>query len=96
MTGVDTNVLVRYFAADDEPQVQRVDRFLKASRLASEPVKARRRPRLASAQAMGSGLSRSTRCRNPPLPHRHQLPLHRHPLNVSRSPTRYARGWWAL
>jgi predicted nucleic-acid-binding protein len=38
MTGVDTNVLVRYFAADDEPQVQRVDRFLKASRLAGEPV----------------------------------------------------------
>jgi predicted nucleic-acid-binding protein len=38
MTGVDTNVLVRYFAADDEPQVQRVDRLLKASRLAGEPV----------------------------------------------------------
>ncbi len=38
MTGLDTNVLVRFFAADDEPQMHRVDRFLKASRAAGEPV----------------------------------------------------------
>ena len=38
MTGLDTNILVRYFAADDELQMERVDRFLKASRLAGEPV----------------------------------------------------------
>lgn len=36
MTGVDTNVLVRFFAADDEPQTQSVNRFLKASRVAGE------------------------------------------------------------
>jgi predicted nucleic-acid-binding protein len=38
MTGLDTNVLVRVFAADDEPQLQRVERFLKASRTAGETV----------------------------------------------------------
>ena len=38
MTGLDTNVLVRFFTADDEAQTQRVDRFLKASRAAGEPV----------------------------------------------------------
>ena len=38
MTGVDTNVLVRFFAADDEPQTQSVSRFLKASRVAGEQV----------------------------------------------------------
>jgi predicted nucleic-acid-binding protein len=38
MTGVDTNVLVRFFAVDDETQMQRVDRFLQASRAAGERV----------------------------------------------------------
>lgn len=38
VTGVDTNVLVRFFAADDEPQTQSVNRFLKASRVAGERV----------------------------------------------------------
>ena len=38
MTGVDTNVLVRYFVEDDDAQVNRVRRFMAASRAAGEPV----------------------------------------------------------
>lgn len=38
MTGLDTGALVRFFTADNEAQIQRVDRFLKASRAAGEPV----------------------------------------------------------
>src|SRR5690242_20055900 len=38
MTGVDTNVLVRYLTEDDEGQTDRVHRFLKKSRVAGEPV----------------------------------------------------------
>ena len=38
MTGVDTNVLVRYFVEDDRDQTDRVRRFLAGSRAAGEPV----------------------------------------------------------
>ncbi len=38
MTGLDTNVLVRFFVADDERQTERVAQFLKASRTAGESV----------------------------------------------------------
>jgi predicted nucleic-acid-binding protein len=35
MTGVDTNVLVRYLVEDDEHQTKRVERFLQESRTAA-------------------------------------------------------------
>ena len=38
MTGVDTNVLVRYLVEDDEHQTKRVERFLQESRAAGELV----------------------------------------------------------
>ena len=38
MTGLDTNVLVRFLVEDDEAQTARVHRFLKSSRNAGEPV----------------------------------------------------------
>ena len=38
MTGLDTNVLVRFFVEDDEVQASRVHRFLRTSREAGEPV----------------------------------------------------------
>lgn len=38
MTGVDTNVLVRFLVDDDEAQTARVHRFLKSSRNTGEPV----------------------------------------------------------
>lgn len=38
MTGLDTNVLVRFLVEDDEIQTDRVLRYLKAARAAGEPV----------------------------------------------------------
>ena len=38
MTGIDTNVLVRYLVDDDQEQADRVHRFLARCRRASEPV----------------------------------------------------------
>jgi len=38
MTGLDTNVLVRFFVEDDERQAERVAQFLRASRTAGESV----------------------------------------------------------
>jgi len=38
MTGLDTNVLVRFLVEDDEAQTARVHRFLKSSRAAGEAV----------------------------------------------------------
>jgi predicted nucleic-acid-binding protein len=38
MTGLDTNVLVRFFVEDDDLQASRVHRFLRTSREAGEPV----------------------------------------------------------